>query len=77
MADFFYNAFRPICKDGAGNIEVMLRLQKVFKSINTINHEDLKKMAFKYSKEAYHRAELAMEFKPDLDVLKKECLFHQ
>jgi uncharacterized membrane protein len=77
MADFFDDAFRPICKDGAGNIELMLRLQKVFKSIETINHEEIKKTAFKYSKEAYHRAELAMEFKPDLDVLKKESLFHQ
>jgi uncharacterized membrane protein len=77
MADFFDDAFRPISRDGAGKIEVMLRLQKVFKSIGTINHEDIKKAAFQHSKEAYHRAELAMEFKPDLDVLKKECLFHQ
>jgi uncharacterized membrane protein len=77
MVDFFDDAFRPICRDGAANIEVMLRLQKVFKSIETINHEEIKKMAFQYSKDAYHRAELAMKFKPDLDVLKKECLFHQ
>ncbi|WP_320814143.1 DUF2254 domain-containing protein [Flavobacterium sp.] len=77
MNDFFDDAFRPIARDGAGNIEVMLRLQKAFKSIETINHEDIKKLAIKYSKDAYHRAELAMVFKPDLNVLKKECLFHQ
>jgi len=76
MADFFDDAFRPISRDGAGNIEVMLRLQKVFKSIETINHEDIKKLAIQYSKEAYKRAELSMKFKPDLDVLKKECLFY-
>ncbi|MEH6512299.1 DUF2254 domain-containing protein [Maribacter arcticus] len=75
MADFFDDAFRPISRDGAGNIEVMLRLQKVFKSIETINHEEIKKLAIQYSKEAYKRAELSMKFKPDLDVLKKECLF--
>jgi uncharacterized membrane protein len=76
MVDFFDDAFRPIARDGAGNIEVMLRLQKVFKSIETINHEEIKKLAIHYSKEAYKRAELSMKFKPDLDVLKKECLFY-
>jgi len=76
MADFFDDAFRPISRDGAGNIEVMLRLQKVFKSLETINHEDIKKLAIQYSKESYKRAELSMKFKPDLDVLKKECLFY-
>lgn len=76
MADFFEDAFRPISRDGADNIEVMLRLQKVFKSIETINHADIKIMATQYSKEAYKRAELSIKFKPDLDILKKECLFY-
>ena len=77
MLDFFDDAFRPICRDGAANIEVMVRLQKAFKSIESINDDEIKKMAFQYSKEAYQRAELAMEFKPDIDVLKKECIFLQ
>jgi uncharacterized membrane protein len=76
MVDFFDDAFRPISRDGAGNIEVLLRLQKAFKSIETINHEDIKKLAIQYSKEVYKRAELSMKFKPDLDVLKKECLLY-
>ena len=76
MADFFDDAFRPISRDGADIIEVMLRLQKVFKSIETIPDKELKQMAFQYSKEAFHRAEEAMKFKPDLDLLKKECLFY-
>jgi uncharacterized membrane protein len=75
MIDFFDDAFRPIARDGGGNIEVMLRLQKLFKSIETISHEDIKKLAILYSKKAYDRAELSMTFKPDLDLLKKECLF--
>lgn len=76
MIDFFDDAFRPISRDGANNIEVMLRLQKVFKSIETINHEDIKQLAMQYSKEAYYRAELSINFRPDLDILKKECLFY-
>jgi uncharacterized membrane protein len=75
MVDFFDDAFRPISRDGASNIEVMLRLQKVFKSIETIDHQEIKNLATKYSKKAYNRAELAIKFKPDLDILKKECLF--
>ena len=76
MVDFFDDAFRPISRDGANNIEVMIRLQKTFKSIETINHKDIKKLANQYSGEAYNRAELSIEFKPDLDILKKECLFY-
>jgi uncharacterized membrane protein len=71
MLDFFDDAFRPISRDGANNIEVMLRLQKAFKSLETINHERIKKAAIQYSKQAYNRAELAIEYKPDLDLLKK------
>jgi uncharacterized membrane protein len=28
IGDLFEDAFRPIARDGAGNIEVMIRLQK-------------------------------------------------
>ena len=76
MIDFFDDAFTPISRDGADNLEVMLRLQKAFKSIETINQTDIKKMAIKYSKKAYNRAELSMKYKPDLEILKKECLFY-
>lgn len=75
MVDFFDDAFRPISRDGANNIEVMLRLQKVFKSIETIDHEEIKNLATQYSKKAYNRAELVIKFKPDLDSLKREWIF--
>lgn len=75
VADFFDDAFRPISRDGADNIEVMLRLQNAFKSIETIEQEEIKKAAIQHSQAAYARAELAMEYKPDLDSLKKACLF--
>lgn len=74
MFDFFDDAFRPISRDGAANIEVMLRMQKVFKAIASIDNDELQKMAIQYSKEAYNRAELAMEFPQDIELLKKKCL---
>lgn len=76
IEDFFDDAFRPIARDGADNIEVMLRLQKAFKAIVTINNSDLKVNAIQNSKEAYNRAEKAIKFKHDLEILEKQCLFN-
>ncbi len=72
MEDFFDDAFRPIARDGAANIEVMLRLQKAFRAIATIKNAAIKEQALKNSKEAFHRAENAMQYKPDLDSLEKQ-----
>src|SRR5690554_536931 len=75
MEDFFDDAFRPIARDGAANIEVMLRLQKAFCAIATIERTAIEKQALKNSKEAFDRAKIAMEYKPDLERLKGKCLF--
>jgi uncharacterized membrane protein len=75
MEDFFDDAFRPIARDGADNIEVMLRLQNAFKAIATINNPVIKENAIRNSKEAYNRAEKAIKCKQDLDILGMQCLF--
>jgi uncharacterized membrane protein len=77
MEDFFDDAFRPLSRDGAENLEVMLRLQKAFNSLATINQADIKAAAILYSKYAFNRAELAIKLKQDLDTIKKECLFNK
>lgn len=74
MEDFFDDAFRPIARDGADNIEVMLRLQNAFNSINTIHNSDIKEIVYKHSKTAYNRAEKAIKFEQDLNILSKKCL---
>jgi uncharacterized membrane protein len=73
--DLFIDAFRPIARDGAGNIEVMIRLQKAFHTIASIDNFDLKKASLQYSKQAFERAELEMIYKTDVTMLKRECLF--
>jgi uncharacterized membrane protein len=73
--DFFDDAFRPISRDGADNLEVMLRLQKTFNSLATINHFEIKAAAIQYSKYAFDRAELVIKHKGDLDTLRTHCLF--
>ena len=75
MKDFFDDAFRPIARDGSNNIEVMLRLQKAFNSLATIDNGEIKESAIRNSEEAYKRAEKAIEFTNDLDTLRKACLF--
>lgn len=77
MQDFFDDAFRPISRDGAENIEVMLRLQKALNSLETINNYEIKDVAFQYSKSAFYRAKLVIKFKEDLEILEKQCLFNK
>jgi len=74
MKDFFDDAFRPIARDGAQNIEVMLRLQKTFNSLATIQHIEIKKTALQHSKYAFDHAKLALKSKDDINLLEKHCL---
>lgn len=73
LDDIFYDAFRPIARDGAGNIEVMLRLQKAFTTIAFIGSDEVKEITLTHSLDAYQRAELVIENKRDLEMLKEEC----
>jgi len=73
--DLFEDAFRPISRDGAGNIEVMIRLQKAFITIASIDDLDLKRASLLHSQEAFARAQLDMKYETDIQLLKKECLF--
>ena len=75
MDDFFTDAFRPIARDGATNIEVMLRLQKAFKALDTMNQKDIKEAALLHSIAAYNRAKSAITFEEDLALLKEKSLF--
>ena len=72
LKDFLDDAFRPIARDGAANIEVMLRLQKTFNTIASLGNEELKTLVNQHASEAYQRAENAMEFQKDLEILKEK-----
>lgn len=77
MEDFYDDAFRPISRDGAAFIEVMLRLQKTFNSLATMQQNEIKTASIQCSRLAFNRAELVMKFKQDLELLEKHCLFNQ
>ena len=73
-SDIFEDAFRPIARDGAGNIEVMVRMQKALTSIYSFVPDDVKEVVLKTAKEAYERAEEAFDYPGDLELLKGESL---
>lgn len=75
IADAFEDAFRPIARDGAGSIEVMLRLQKAYRTIAHIGSAEVRALMYAYSEEACQRARKAMEFENDVELLRKESLF--
>ncbi len=77
ISDLFTDAFRPIARDGAGNIEVMVRLQKGLAVLKSINNPEIKKQAIYQSKQAFKRAEIAMEFEDDIEELRDVTLTRQ
>ncbi|MHA6249141.1 DUF2254 domain-containing protein [Pontibacter sp. CAU 1760] len=70
VQDLCEDAFRPIARDGAGNIEVMIRLQKAFHSIAAFGDAALREAAAHQATQAYKRAKAEMSFEDDLKVLK-------
>ncbi|WP_299252949.1 DUF2254 domain-containing protein [uncultured Cytophaga sp.] len=76
VEDLFEDAFRPIARDGAGNIEVQLRLQKVLQSIYSMGDERCKELAKKHSILAYKRAEGALPIKEESEMLKSVSILN-
>jgi uncharacterized membrane protein len=74
LADMFDDAFRPIARDGAGNLEVMLQLQKAFKSVHFIASPEVKEILHSHSRQAYERAKYA-NYSDDLELIRKASIF--
>jgi uncharacterized membrane protein len=72
LRDMFDDAFRTIARDGAGAIEVVVRLQKAFESLSTIEDATMRDVAIQHARWALDRAENALELPNDLEVA-REC----
>ncbi|MBW7469306.1 DUF2254 domain-containing protein [Pontibacter aydingkolensis] len=75
LKDMFDDSFMAIGRDGAGTVEVGIRLQKAFQSLASINNKELQKVAMRHSKIALARAEKALDLPYDLEVIKKTAIF--
>lgn len=69
--DMFGDAFMAIARDGAGSVEVGVRLQKAFRALTLAAHPEMRDAAKKHSGLAMRRAELALDFPEDLEVLRE------
>lgn len=68
--DLIDDAFTSVARDGAGTVEVAVRLQKAFGTLALMGHPGLKAAALRHSALALARAEIALELPEDLQVLR-------
>lgn len=67
VADMFTDAFSAIGRDGAGLVEVGIRLQKAFRSLSTLDDADVRDQAMRHSKMARDRAVQVLTLSEDID----------
>lgn len=69
LRDMFDDAFNVIARDGAATIEVGLRLQKAFRSLASLGHEEMKEEAIAHAQLALRYAENALRLKEEVAQL--------
>lgn len=75
MEDMFDDAFAAIARDGAGTIEVVVRLLKVLEALAAVDDPSIKKAAIAQAQFTLARAEQAMMLPHDLDIAKEAAAF--
>jgi uncharacterized membrane protein len=71
LQDMFDDAFTAIARDGAGIIEVCIRLQKALTSLESLNNKEIKKAAQYHRRLALKRACNVLDIEEDLIAIKK------
>jgi uncharacterized membrane protein len=69
--DMFDDAFATIARDGAGIVEVQIRLQKALASLASLGDEEIKTAAIHHSRLALKRAKHALTLAEDFENLAK------
>ena len=75
LEDMFDDAFTMIARDGAGAVEVALRLQKAYEGLASVASTETRKVALHFARMSVARAEKALELPEDLEVVKKAAHF--
>lgn len=76
-AEMFDDAFTAIARDGAGAVEVAVRLQKAFASLATIGHAGMRNAVNHHARLALARAEREMSLPEDLETVRRAAAFAQ
>ena len=71
IRDMFDDAFTSLARDGAGVVEVSIRLQKAFHSLASLGDSDIKEATEYHANLALKRAEIALDIEEDFNAIKK------
>lgn len=75
LNDLFDDAFNVIARDGAGTIEVALRLQKALRSLASLNVLDLEEVSKAHGRIAFRYAEESLTLDEEIGLLRNEVTF--
>jgi uncharacterized membrane protein len=70
LRDMFDDAFTGIARDGAGAVEVGVRLQKAFKSLASFDHPAMQDAARHHARQALDRATRALTLPDDVEAVR-------
>lgn len=71
----FDDAFTPIARDGAGNIEVGVRMLKALHSLASAGHDRMRELAMQHARLALARAEIALDLEEDREAARDAAGF--
>ena len=69
--DMFDDAFTAIGRDGAGCVEVVIRLQKAFAALALLGDDGLRQAAARHARLSLARAELALKLPEEIDEIRR------
>jgi len=75
--DLFDDAFTAVARDGAGAVEVVMRLQKALASLATLGHNAARNAAVHHSRLALARADHALVLPEDIKTVRQLAEFSQ
>jgi uncharacterized membrane protein len=75
LADMFDDAFTGIARDGAGNVEVVVRLLKALKSLAAAGDATMRDNALRHARLAVVRAEKALKISEDITAVREAAKY--
>ena len=77
VQDMFDDAFTAIARDGAGLVEVSVRLQKALHSLASIDNMEMRNAAGQHAQLALKRARLALDMEEDFSIVEAAAKFSE
>lgn len=77
VKEFFDDAFTAIARGGAGSVEVVLRLVKVFQTLASMGDAEMREAALHHLRLAVARAEIALTLPEDLERVRDAAKFQE